>query len=152
MEPTTTQLLGIADINESIVLKIENELIQAIEVTLNVEDFDNFLLERRKFWSDHLDLFITLEKFKKSMDLITRKVVESAITRKFNNKPAMADQTVNEHLEHMLDHVDLWKNNDKGDEFDVLEQAKHVLCRCMLAYYCYACEVEKSKLLDTEKV
>lgn len=132
--------MSLKDVNqpsENVVVRIEKGELLNARLQQTSEEFEQFCIERDLFWEENFDLFISLDRFKVAIDEIIEKVIRSAINRKIVGKPAMTDQSVEEHLDHMTEHSKLWLNNQEGDEPSVEEQAKHTLCRAMLAYYTY---------------
>jgi len=86
------------------------------------------------------DFITEIAIFQMMMSEISSKVVTAAMERKKQNKPSMTEQGWQEHIEHMEKHLDFWKQNNIGDEDSTLEQARHTLCRAMLAYFAYSKE------------
>lgn len=112
---------------------LEFETVKEIESLLT----EKYLNNRIEFWKANNELAIEIELFRTTIEEIIKKVAIAAVNRRMDGKPSMSEQDWKEQLLHCEDHIDLWRVGDKGDEDSTDEQAKHALCRAMLAYFCY---------------
>lgn len=94
-------------------------------------ELDLTLLNNQEKYRFYIDLLF----FAYLSEGITKKIINAAITRKNKGIPALKEQDEQEQLQHCFDHLRLWQNNQIGDEDTVTEQARHTVCRALLAYY-----------------
>lgn len=102
---------------------------------LNVENWESLL------WSIPLDkhneglFYIDLLLFIAHSEDMIRMVASAALKRKAKGIAALNEQNTQEQLHHCIDHLNNWMRGDCGDEATAIDQAKHTVCRALLAYF-----------------
>ena len=102
--------------------------LETLEVPL-INLSDKLSLREEAIFLAKLLLFISY-----SQEIIAM-VSNAALKRKSKGIPSLDEQNENEQLDHCYDHLNLWMSGEIGDEETVTDQAKHTVCRALLAYF-----------------
>ena len=78
-----------------------------------------------------------IKQFEDMCDLLKNKVTKAARARYAKGIPALTQQTVSEHYDHMQEHVLNVLAGSRGDEVSVEEQVLHATCRALLANFTF---------------
>ncbi len=70
----------------------------------------------------------------RSSVLIVR-VIRAVFKRRKEGRTALSDQSLNTHITHLTDHIELFDRRDPGPEGDVNEQLAHAAMRGLLAWH-----------------
>lgn len=83
------------------------------------------------------DIEDLISQFENMCNHLRDKVSTAARNRYSKGIPALTQQSLAEHYEHMDKHVINVLNDDIGDEASVHEQVLHATCRALLANFSY---------------